>query len=1062
MATNGPTASTDTAGPAILTISASDETNVIEGIDNDDTVTITFSEDTNQPDINSGNIDMVMDLSNNHVWVDGSSQITSANWSSASVLVVTLSTNTYDPTVALSDTITLNGSTITDGTTGSSIATSPAIAGSFITPTIQFTNLSSNGAESSATPNLELSLSSSIDSDVTVNYTVSGTATGSSTDYALAAGTATITAGNTSTNITPGIVNDTLDEEDETIIVTIASPNNAVLGGNTTHTYTITDDDEAPTVTLTIDNSSIAEAAGESIVTATLSDTSGKTVTTSLIISGTATDTDDYSNTTSSIVIAAGNTSGTTTITGTSDSLDEEDETVIIDIDTVTNGTENATQQQTITILDDDEAPTVTLSVDNAELSEAAGTSTVTATLSGASGKTVTTDLVFSGTATNASDYSNSGSSIVILAGNTSGSIILTGIDDNPDEIDETVIVDIDTVTNGTENATQQQTVTVIDDDPEPTVSLSVNKNSLNERSGGLTATISLSEISTKDVTINLTFLGSAANGSDFTPSSSSVTIPAGSTTDTISISTINNSEYEESEYFTIGVSSITNGTESGTIGEVITINDDDDSGAGASVAAVYRNSRITTIAKTPTKTTKKTVSEKKVAKKEIKPVEKKKKADYKKKVAKKVIKPIITDNKKKVAVKPVEKERTINEKHEGNYKETAPKKKAKKPQEKKVEKKVAKIDSLSKKVTKTLAFEFSGKIGEEVSLQDPDSKAFMTIDKENLVTFEKYKVIGPEGEVILEEAKDELKPFKGDLSAPKTASKDEKKETEKSIPKGKKMISEIYKMGPQDANAKIKFNKKITIALPIEINEEDFKSDEFNYIAHTEEVLEIPDALGEGKRKETNLEYGEKCDIKKLNDQFFCEFETKELKTYTVLKEENPYKDIKGHWAKDYIVELHGKKALNNTKEFEPNKKMNRAEFTKVVLKSLKYTVPEETKKAPFRDLDPKDEATPYIVEAFENKLIKGFARSEFKPKNPVSRAEALKILFEASNIDTKTKFVSKYSDVDQDQWYAEYINYATKEGIIKGYADGSFNPNGPITNAEVTKINSIILDRL
>ena len=61
--------------------------------------------------------------------------------------------------------------------------------------------------------------------------------------------TLTISAGDTTGTITIGsIVDDLLDEADETVIVTLSSPNNATLGSNSVHTYTITDNDSTPTV----------------------------------------------------------------------------------------------------------------------------------------------------------------------------------------------------------------------------------------------------------------------------------------------------------------------------------------------------------------------------------------------------------------------------------------------------------------------------------------------------------------------------------------------------------------------------------------------------------------------------------------------------------------------------------------------------------------------------------------------------------------------------------------------------------------------------------------------
>ena len=93
---------------------------------------------------------------------------------------------------------------------------------------------------------------------VTVAYSVTGgTATGSGTDYTLSSGTLTFSAGTTIANITiPSIVDDSIEESDETIIVKLSSPSNSTLGTsrshNSEHTYTIRDNDDTTNPTLTV------------------------------------------------------------------------------------------------------------------------------------------------------------------------------------------------------------------------------------------------------------------------------------------------------------------------------------------------------------------------------------------------------------------------------------------------------------------------------------------------------------------------------------------------------------------------------------------------------------------------------------------------------------------------------------------------------------------------------------------------------------------------------------------------------------------------------------------
>ncbi|WP_028582757.1 cadherin-like domain-containing protein [Desulfogranum japonicum] len=126
-----------------------------------------------------------------------------------------------------------------------------------------------------------------------------------------------------------------------------------------------------PTVTLSVNNSSIAEAGGSATVTATLSHTFGATVTTNLNFTGTATLTDDYTRSGTSIAISSG-TTGTVSVTAVDDSIDDDAETIIVDITGVTNGAENGTQQVTVTITDDDVLPTATTNAASAVSSSGA------------------------------------------------------------------------------------------------------------------------------------------------------------------------------------------------------------------------------------------------------------------------------------------------------------------------------------------------------------------------------------------------------------------------------------------------------------------------------------------------------------------------------------------------------------------------------------------------------------------------------------------------------------------------------------------------------------------
>jgi len=108
---------------------------------------------------------------------------------------------------------------------------------------IQFENTTGSGQESVTNPTVTVVLDNVFGKAVSASYSVTG-GTATSADYTLDDGTVTISAGETSAQIPLVITSDGLDEDNETIIITLSNPVNSSLGVNTEFTYTILDDDE--------------------------------------------------------------------------------------------------------------------------------------------------------------------------------------------------------------------------------------------------------------------------------------------------------------------------------------------------------------------------------------------------------------------------------------------------------------------------------------------------------------------------------------------------------------------------------------------------------------------------------------------------------------------------------------------------------------------------------------------------------------------------------------------------------------------------------------------------
>ena len=231
-------------------------------------------------------------------------------------------------------------------------------------PAVSFASTSSSAAESAGTHNVRVNLSSAAPSGgLTLGYSVSGTATaGSGNDFTIQnSGTLSIAAGATTANIPVAINDDSANENNETVILTLTGGTGYTLGSTTVHTLTITDNDGTgqPAVSFASTSSSAAENAGTRNVTVNLSSAAPSGgLTLSYSISGTATagSGNDFTIR-GSLTVAAGATSATIPVAINDDNTQEPSETVVLTLTTGTGYTLGSTRVHTLTITDNDDPP---------------------------------------------------------------------------------------------------------------------------------------------------------------------------------------------------------------------------------------------------------------------------------------------------------------------------------------------------------------------------------------------------------------------------------------------------------------------------------------------------------------------------------------------------------------------------------------------------------------------------------------------------------------------------------------------------------------------------------
>lgn len=91
-------------------------------------------------------------------------------------------------------------------------------------------------------------------------------------------------------------------------------------------------------------------------------------------------------------------------------------------------------------------------------------------------------------------------------------------------------------------------------------------------------------------------------------------------------------------------------------------------------------------------------------------------------------------------------------------------------------------------------------------------------------------------------------------------------------------------------------------------------------------------------------------------------------------------------------------------------------------------------------------------IRELSRRQIITGYPDYTFRPDAPVTRAEAAALLARAKG--WKGTSSVRYKDVPNRHWAASAIAAATAAGVFQGYADGSFQPERPITRAEMAAV--------
>jgi len=404
---------------------------------------------------------------------------------------------------------------------------------------------------------------------LTVRYTVSGTATAAS-DYAGLSGTVTFPANEKTALITVVPINDSTIESNETVVVTLRpdAGYNLISAATSTASITIVNDDfsaNTPVIQI-VASDPVAAEAGRDVgqMTLTRSGSTANALTVYLQTGFQTATTADYDAIPTSVTFAAGQASASLSIRPTDDTVLENTESVILSVRPSNTYRIGGSGFARVDIVDNEVAPPAVTPLISIAATDPLAAETnndrgvFTLTRSGNLNRTLVVRYTARGTATGSVDYTTLSGFAAFAWGQATTTITVNPIDDPTIENPETIIIqlidlneyDLGTISSATVtlHSNEVPPVTIA-----PTVTIMATDATAAEsnREPGL-YTIQRTGATTAALTVYFVISGSATNGVDYDTIGSSITIPAGQTSATISLRPMDDIARETDETVTL------------------------------------------------------------------------------------------------------------------------------------------------------------------------------------------------------------------------------------------------------------------------------------------------------------------------------------------------------------------------------------------------------------------------------------------------------------------------------------------------------------------------------
>ena len=180
------------------------------------------------------------------------------------------------------------------------------------------------------------------------------------------------------------------------------------------------------------------------------------------------------------------------------------------------------------------------------------------------------------------------------------------------------------------------------------------------------------------------------------------------------------------------------------------------------------------------------------------------------------------------------------------------------------------------------------------------------------------------------------------------------------------------------------------------------------------------------------------------------------------------PFTDVKsGNWFYDAVKYAYEQGLMTGTSAttFAPNGTMNRAMIVTVLYRLEKS--PTVTGASKFTDVPAGQWYSDAVAWAAANKIVNGYDETTFGPMNAVTREQMAAILFRYEQVKglenvTLEENLNRFPDQNKISAYAiPALQWAVGQKIINGNADGTLDPTGTATRAQVAQIFTNLLNK-